>query len=471
MKRQKIRRILRLGVGLAMGALAGRALVKAWGGPSRSPHAPEGRTGPKIIILGAGFGGIHVAEELAKRLPPGDDREIVLVDQNNFLLFTPLLTEAAGGQLDTRDVVASVRRLSPHIRFEQGRIESIDVKAKQVTLILGATEEGIPQSTRTLTAEHLVIALGSVTNFHHLPGVQEHSLTIKTLGDAAAIRSRALALLERADAEPDEAARQALLTVVVGGGGFSGVETMAAVNDLLRDEARRFPSLKSSDIRAVLIQPGDRLLPELGGRLAAYAQSELEKRGVEVKLKTEISGAGDGFVEIKDGPRLAAHLLIWAGGVMPSPVIAQIDCQRGAHGGIVVDACCAVPDRPGVWAIGDCAEVPQPDGKSYAPTAQNAMREGTQVAQNIAACLQGKKPEPFVYKPIGELAIVGKRAGVARVFGMQFSGLIAWAMWRGVYLMKMPGLGQRVRIALDWTLDMIFGREIAALPIGPENRE
>ncbi len=409
--RKELRNALLLGAGLAVGVAAA---VKVFGaGPQtrRSRIGPEALDRRKIVILGAGFGGIHVAEELAKRLPPEEDYEIVLVDQNNFLTFTPLLTEAAGGQLDARDVVASVRRLSPCVRFEQGLVDGIDLKAKTVTLILGGCEEGVPETPRTVRAEHLVIALGSVTNFHDLPGIREHSLAIKTLADADAIRSRAL------------------LTVVVGGGGFSGVETMAAVNDLLRDSVRLYPSLKAEDVRAVLVQPGDHLLPELDGRLAAYAQREMEKRGVEVRLKTEIGGAGDGYVQIKERPRIATHLLIWAGGVKPSPVISQMDCKRGQHGGIVVDGCCAVPDHAGVWALGDCAEVPEPGGKkTYAPTAQNAMREGTQAARNIVAALAGGQPEPFVYTPIGELAIVGKRAGVARVFGMQFSGLIAWAM-------------------------------------------
>ena len=464
MTRQGRQKMLLLGAGLAVGAAVG---LRAFRRDTPEREAAGDRfNGKKIVILGAGFGGIHVAEELARLLPPEDDRRVVVVDQNNYLLFTPMLTEAAGGQVEPRHVVSSVRHLAPRIRFEQGRVDKIDLHRRTVILTAGATEEGISEEARTLEAEHLVIALGSVTNFHGLPGVQEHSLTIKSLGDAAAIRNRALALLERAAAEADEAERRALLTVVVGGGGFSGVETMASVNDLLRDGVRNYPSLRHSDVRAVLVQPGKRLLPELGEALAGYAQRELEKRGVEVRLNTEISGAGEGYVEIKGGLRLATRLLVWAGGVMPSPVIGSLDCKRGHHGGIVVDGCCAVPDRPGVWALGDCAEIPQPDGKgTYAPTAQNAMREGTQVARNIVAALAGGKPEPFVYTPIGELAIVGKRAGVARVYGMQFSGLMAWAMWRAVYLMKTPGLGQRVRLVLDWGLDMLFGRDISVLPV------
>ena len=455
------------GAGLAVGAVAG---LKAMQRYRRSRHhaaeseIPHGRT---IVILGAGFGGIHVAEELAKLLPRENENKIILVDRNDFLLFTPMLTEVAGGQLDARDVAGPLRRLSSRIQFQQGQVDTIDLAARTVTVTAGEAEDDIPKSSRVLQADQLVIALGSVTNFHGLPGVKEHSLTIKTLDDAAAICHRALALLERADAEPIEAERRALLTVVVAGGGFSGVETMAAVNDLLRDGVRRYPGLHPTDIRTVLIQPGKRLLPELTEKLASYAQRELEKRGVEVRLNSEISAAGEGYVEIKDGPRIPTHLLVWAAGVMPSPVIDGLDCKRGRHGGIVVDECCAVPERPGVWALGDCAEIPQPGGAgAYAPTAQNAMREGAQVARNVAARLSGKAPGPFVYTPIGELAIVGKRAGVARVYGRNFSGLPAWAMWRMIYLVKMPGGRQRIRIGIDWGLDMIFGREVSALPVG-----
>jgi len=426
---------------------------------------PHGKT---VVILGAGFGGVHVAEELSRLLPEKTECKIILVDRNNFSLFTPMLPEAASGEVDVRDVVCPVRHLSPRISFQQGRVDNIDLTSNSVVITSEAIEDGVQESSRTLQADHVVIALGSVTNFHDLPGVREQSVAVKSLGDAAAIRDRVLALLERANSEADESERCALLTVVVGGGGFSGVETIAAVNDLLRDGARSYPRVQPEDVHAELIHPGDRLLPELGEELASYAKGEMEKRGITVTLNTEISEAGDGYVQIKDGRRIRTHLLIWAAGVMPSPVVASLDCKRGRHGGIVVDECCAVPDHPGVWALGDCAEIPQPnDTGSYAPTAQNAIREGSQVARNIVAVLGGNKPRPFVYKPIGELAIVGKRTGVARIYGRNFSGPLAWVLWRGIYLMKMPSIKKRLRIALDWCLDMAFGRDIAVLPTRP----
>jgi len=311
-----------------------------------------------------------------------------------------------------------------------------------------------------------VIALGSVTNVHGVSGVQEHALTIKSVGDAAASRNRALQLLEYGAAEPAAAKRRAPLTFVVAGGGFSGVESMAALNDLVRGIAKNYPHIQEQDIRTLLVHPGKRLLPELSAGLAHYAQRKLQQRGVEVILNTAITGAGPDYTELEGGQRIPTPMLIWTAGVTPRPVIGTLDAKRGHHGGIVVDACCAVPGHAGVWALGDCAEVPRAGGQeTYAPTAQNATREGTQVARNIVAVRQGQEPRPFVYTPIGELALVGRRAGVASLYGVPLSGLVAWALWRGIYLAKMPLLGKRVRIVLDWLLDVLFGREIVELPL------
>jgi NADH dehydrogenase len=422
---------------------------------------------PNIVILGAGFAGVQCARELARRLPSHQDGRITLVDRHNYLLFTPMLTEVAGGQVDTRHIVAAIRRLSRRIRFVEGRVDDVDLHERRITLTLGQNEAGIPEEQRRLEADQLVIALGSVTNFHAIDGLQEHALTMKSLGDAAAIRNRALALLERAGAEPDRERRRALLTFVVGGGGFSGVETTAALNDLVRQSARYYPRIQNDDIRTILAHGQERLLPELSGPLAEYAQQKLQQRGVEVLLNTRITGAGQDYVELHGGQRIATHTLIWTAGVAPNPLVKKLDCQRGTHDGIVVDACCAVAGYSGVWAIGDCAEIPQRGGTTYAPTAQNASREGKRLARNILATLQGRPPRPFSYRPIGELAIVGRRTGVARLFGLRFSGFIAWWMWRMIYLFKLPTLGKRIRVASDWTLDLLFDREIEQLPIAP----
>lgn len=428
---------------------------------------------PRVVILGAGFAGVGVAQELARLLPSDDACDITLVDQNNFLLFTPMLPEVAGGAVDPSSIVAAIRSLAPRVVFEQGCVEKIDPAGKTVQLSIGGTLAGVPQAHRTLHADHLVVALGSVTNFHHIDGLAKHALGIKTVEEAESIRNRAIYLLERADEEDDSDARRALMTFVVGGGGFSGVETMAALNDLVRGLRERYPRVAPGDIRMVLVHAGSRLLPEVSEKLAGYTQQELEHHGVEVMLSTLVSSAGDGWVTVKpksgDGTRIDTHTLIWAGGVKPNPAIEDAGLELGSHHGIVVDGCCRVPGHPGVWALGDCAEVPQPhgqggDGKTYAPTAQNATREGAQVARNIMAVIRGEQPQPFVYHPIGELAVVGKRSAVASVYGMQISGVTAWLMWRAIYLAKLPHWPKRVRVGIDWLLDAVAGRDIADLP-------
>jgi NADH dehydrogenase len=420
---------------------------------------------PRIVILGAGFAGIYAAQALGKLLPHPVDGEITLIDENNFFVFTPMLTEVAGGELDPRHIVSAIRHFSPRINFMQASVQAIDLKRKRVTISLGRPEDALPNGLETLEADHLVIALGSQTNYYGIAGLQEHALNIKNLGDAALIQNRALALLERADEEPDPDLRRELLTFVVGGGGFSGVETMAALNDLVRENYKNYPRLMPGDIRAVLIEAGERLLPELDEKLAAYAQKKLEQRGVEVRNGTAISGAGPDDVELQGGERIKTHLLIWSGGVAPSPVLKDLDCAHSQRGAIITDAYCRVPGYSDVWAIGDSAAIPQP-GKHepYAPLAQNATREGQLVARNIVAALRGEELQPFAYRPIGELALVGKQTGVASVYGLRFSGRLAWFLWRAVYLFKMPRLSMRLRVAVDWTGDLLFGRETAELP-------
>lgn len=418
----------------------------------------------RVLILGAGFAGTSAAQELS-RLLPEDRCEITLIDQNNSILFTPMLTEVAGGQVDPRDIVSPLRRLSPHIRFEQARIESVDLEAKTVSIMLGTSDTDLPQTRQTLEADHILIALGSTTNFHHMEDLSKHALTVKSLADAAEINNRVLALLERADAESDEATRRAILTIVVAGGGFSGVETMAAVNDFIRGAVRSYPNVKESEIRTILVHPGKRLLSEIGESLAHYAKEKLEARGVRVILEKEIAGADSGTVQVKDGEAIPCHTLIWTAGVSPNPLVEKMDCPKGKHHGISVDSACRAKDRPGVWAVGDCADVPTPGGgDTYAPTAQNATREGTLAARNMVMDMMGQEPKPFTYRPIGEMALVGRHSGVASLYGYQFSGLMAWLMWRAVYLAKMPGASKRVRIGLDWLLDLFLGRDISELP-------
>lgn len=448
-------------MGLAAGAYAGWTAYRQWSVTQANRTLQRGR---RILILGAGFGGMNAAWELARLLPSPQDATITLVDRNNFLLFTPMLTEVAGGELNSRHIVHPTYRLPERVRFEQGHVEEIDLDNRRVT-ISNRSVPGLPSARQVIEYDHLVIALGAVANFHDTPGVKEHAIGMKTINEAATVRNRVMASLERAGQEPDAAARRRLLTFVVGGGGYTGVEAMAAINDLAREEARNYRRVSPEDIRTVLVHAGPRLLPELPADLGDFATEKLRQRGVEIHLNTKVTGAGEDYVEIEGGERIPTRMLIWSGGVRPSPVIEKLGLELGKHHGVKVDGTCAVPGHPGLWAIGDCAEIPLPDGSGlYTATAQNSQREGAHVARNIAAVLRGHEPEPFRYDPIGFLAVVGRHDGVASIWGMKFHGFIAWALWRGVYWAKMPDLSQRIRIGLDWMLDEIFGRDVAALP-------
>ncbi len=387
------------------------------------------------------------------------------MDADNYLLFTPMLTEAAGGGIEPRHIVSPLRSLHSRVTFVQAQITKIDVEAKTVEVETGAGQ--LYPETRSLAADHLVIALGSVVNFHGTPGVAEHAIGMKQLGDASAAFERVSSCLERASLEKDVQKQRELLTFVVGGGGYTGVETMAAINDLARMTARAFPQTAQDQVRTILVHPSGRLMPEISPELSTYATEELKKHGVEVMLNASISEAGADFVQIQGGERIATRTLIWAAGVMPNPLLNGIYAPKGKHRGLVVYSCCRVEGKKGVWALGDCAEIPEPDGKgTYAPTAQNATREGKLVARNIVASLRGKEPQPFRYTPVGELALVGHRAGVARVYGRNFSGLLAWAMWRAIYLAKMPSISQQARILSDWLLDVVAGQTPVPLSTG-----
>ncbi len=455
----------------ARGALAAGATYAVWTvlrrAEQRTQNAELGK-GKRFLVLGSGFAGTGAAQEIARLLPGGNNGEILLIDMDNYLLFTPMLTEAAGGELAPSHIVSPARHLHDRIRFVQGRITKIDLAGKSVEVESGPARLGIAK--QTYSGDHLVIALGSVTNFHNTPGVEENSIPMKRLEDASASFNQVSSCLERAAVENDTAKRRELLTFVVGGGGYTGVETMAAINDLVRSSVLSLPKIRPEEVRTVIVHPGKRLLEEVTPDLAAFAMQKLKERGVEVQLNARIAGAGADFVQVEGAERISARTLIWTAGVTPNSLLAPLPAAKGKHHGLAVDASCQVPDHPGVWALGDCAEIPKSNSQgTYAPTAQNATREGKLVGQNIVRSLRGEPLKPFRYTPIGELALVGRRTGVARVYGMNFSGFIAWAMWRAVYLAKMPGIAQQSRILTDWILDRIFGREpiplAAAMPM------
>ena len=409
----------------------------------------------RILILGGGFAGLYAALELDKALKRRRDVEVTLVNRENFFLFTPMLHEIAASDLDITHIVNPIRKLLHHVRFFHGEVLSIDLTAKCVQVIHG------PERHRhDLPYDHLVIALGSITNFFGIPGLSEHALTMKSLGDAIHLRNRLIDLLEEADFECAVGQRQALLTIVVAGGGFAGVETIAAVNDFLREAVRYYPHLAADQVRVVLVHAGPVILPELGSKLGAYAQRKLGRRKVEFFVNTRVAGVTNRGVRLSDGTWLACDTLIWTAGTSPHPLIAALPCPR-VGGRLVVDEYMEIPDWPGVWALGDCAAVQNPrSGEVYPPTAQHAMREGKTLAQNLAAVVDGRPRRPFVFSTLGLLAAIGRRTGVAQILGVTFSGFVAWFLWRTIYLSKLPRFEKKVRVALDWTLDMFFSKDL-----------
>ena len=348
-----------------------------------------------------------------------------------------------------------IRRMLKRMQFVQADVRSIDLDAKRVHCT-----RDLRLVPLDLDYDHLVLALGSETNFFGMQGVAENAVTLKTLGDAALLRARVLAILEMASLEPDASVRKRMLTFLVAGGGFAGVETIGAINDLVHDALRYYPQLAPQEVRVVLIHPGEFVLPELGEKLGRYAQQKLAERGVEIFPRTKVTGYVNSLVAVSSGEAVPATTLIWTAGVTPNPVIAQLPC-KSEKGRVVVDEFLEVPGFAGLWAIGDCAAVPDANtGGPQPPTAQHALRQARHAAKNIEAVLAGRQKKPFRFSTIGQLASIGHRHGVANILGMNFSGFIAWFLWRSVYLLKLPRLAKKTRVALSWLLEMIFSKDL-----------
>ena len=409
----------------------------------------------RIVIAGGGFAGLYAAIQFDKRLARRADVEVTLISHENFILFTPMLHEVAAGDLYPGDIVNPLRRILRHVKFFEADVEAIDLNARRVHCTAGVADQELE-----FEFDHLLLTLGSETNFFNMDSVRDWSVTMKSLGDAAMLRNRMVAFLEEASLESDEAVRRQLLTVVTASGGFSGTETTGAVNDFVRETIRYYPRLREEMIRVVMVHPGDFILPELGEELGRYAERKLSERKVEVIKGQRVANNDGVVVTLSDGTSIPAATLIWTAGVEPSPVIASLPYQK-EHGRLLVSEYLAVTGVPGLWAAGDCAAVPILNTeKFHPPTAQHGLREGVVVAKNIEAIVLDRPLKSFRFKMLGQLASIGHHTGVAMVFGIKFSGFIAWWFWRSVYLMKLPRLAKKLRVMASWTLDIFFGQEI-----------
>jgi NADH dehydrogenase len=425
---------------------------------SRSAGAPAAaRRLSRIVIVGGGFAGLSAARRFQRLALRGSAVDVTLISDSNFLLFTPMLAEVASSSLEPSHISAPIRASVAHTRFRHATVEDIDTDDRTVRLAGG------PGPAESIPYDHLVLAVGSVPHFLGLPGVEEHSQTLKDLRDATELRDHVIGLLERADhVEPDPIERERLLTIVVAGGGFAGAEVIAELFDLVHGVLRYFPGITADEPRFVLVHSQDRILPELSAELAGYALDRLRARGIEFRLGVRVTEATGEDVLLGDGARIPTRTFIWTAGNRPSTLVANLGGAHARNGALVTDPSFRAVGLDGVWALGDCAQIPDVDhdGAYFPPTAQHAIRQGKVVADNIAAVVSGGTPTEFRFAAIGVLVALGHRTAAAEIRGHRFSGLAAWALWRGIYLAKLPRGEKRVRVFLDWVLDLVFPRDI-----------
>lgn len=427
-----------------------------------------------VVILGGGFGGIYCARALTKRLGGDCKKRVALVADENFMVFQPLLAEVVGSSISPRHAVNPIRRLCPGVTVLRGKVESIDLPARQISVVAGDYAGKL-----ALNFGHLVVALGGVVDLSRVPGMPEHSFLLKNVGDAVGLRAAIIDRFEEANLESNPGVIRRLLTFVVVGGGYSGVEVAGQIDDLGEDILKLYPRLSHEHFRTVLVHSGAHLLPEISESLGRYCEENLRSRGVEVVLNARVSAMTASKVCFNDRT-VETNTVVSTVGSAPHPLVLElcranaIDCERGR---ILTDRMMQVNRHEKVWAIGDCAAIPMPEKTAVSPTeprrfcpptAQFAVRQGAVAGENIAALLTGdREPKPFTFTGLGELAAIGHHAAVAEILGMKFSGFFAWWLWRTIYLSKLPGVERKLRVMIDWTLDLFFPRDITLFRTRP----
>lgn len=431
-----------------------RWLAQPLGLSERATNAPAIKT--RIVILGGGYAGVAAGEALESEFARDPTVGIWLVSNINYLLHTPMLSEVAASAVHAQHISPPLRSAFQRVQVVQGAVERVDLPERLLSVA-----GDIKSPAWSLPFDHLIVAAGAVPNFFGNQSIEANCLQFKTLADAERIRNQMISLFERADLELDAEKRRAMLTFVVAGGGFAGVELLGGLNDFGRGIAAFYPNIDPDEIRFVLVHSGETILPELSVELGKYARQKLEERGVEFLLQTRVTGAEPGKVLLGDN-FLATQTFIWTAGNRPSPVVEKLGLPLTKRGQLEVDAHLAVVNAPGVWAVGDCAQIPDANSRTgfSPPTAQHALRQGKLVGHNVAASIRQRPFKAWNFKTLGSLSALGHQLAVAEVFGYRFSGLLAWLMWRTIYLSKLPTLEKRVRVGLDWLIDIFFPPDI-----------
>jgi NADH:ubiquinone reductase (H+-translocating) len=415
-------------------------------------------TGRRVLVLGGGFGGMYTARRLERRLPRREG-EIGLINVENYMLYTPLLPEAAAGTVEPRHVVVPLRQALRRTRVRMGAVSGVDIDRRTCTYVDAGGSE------RTLDWDRLVIALGSVSRMFPIPGLAEHAHGFKTLAEAIFLRNHVLEQLELADATDHQEERRARLTFVVVGAGYAGTELVAELQALVQRALRLYPALHQNHARWVLADVAPQVLPELGGRLSSAALDVLRKRGVEIRLKTTLEQVGPDWVRFSDGEWVPTSTVVWTAGVAPDPLIGKLGLPTDERGRLVVDEHLTVSGRDDIFALGDAAAVPiagRP-GATAPPTGQHALREAKVCGDNVAASLGHGERRPFTFKGLGMLVNLSDHYGVARVLGIPVSGLLGWLLTRSYHLLALPTWPRRLRVGLDWAVALVFPRDVAEL--------
>jgi len=425
----------------------------------------------RILILGGGFGGIEVLRQLQKAFQDDVSIDITLVSRDNFFLFTPMLPEVASGMIETRHILTPIRTFCKRAKFYEAKVESIDLKNKQVVITHSIGKQICPIDSRshTLKYDYLVLALGGKTNFFGMSDVASNALTIKGVGDAIVLRNHIISMLEQADIEHEDLKlKESLMTFVIVGGGFSGVETVGELNDFVRESVEHFyHNLDRSDAHLILVNSGNRILPEVTEGLSEFALQQLRKNGVEVMLNTRLVGASQDSVKLNNGSLIPCNTLIWAGGSLPNKLIGTLPCSHDKSGRIVANKYLEIDGYEGAFVVGDCACIAdQHTGSPYPPTAQHALRQARAATKNITLAINDKANGNkliFDYKTKGVMALIGKRNGVGILFGHKVHGFIAWFMWRLYYLRSLPTAEKKLRVMVDWFIDLTSKRDVTRL--------